>query len=141
MVLLLLTESLLSLTLFVGGGGSVWSCSTKCPFKFCNHLDGTGRAGCFTLIVFLMSCACKCYVTFANGAIGWSAVCDCGIFFNFFLMILYIFQLFSSANYRPKNLGMNISIMSTKCIVYVQFYSIISLNDRKFTNKTGQLLS
>ena len=27
---------------------------TLCPFKFCNHLEE--RAGCFTLIVFFMSC-------------------------------------------------------------------------------------
>ena len=35
------------------------------------------RAGCFALIVFLMSCDCKYSV--AHGAVGWSAVCDCGI--------------------------------------------------------------
>ena len=31
-------------------------CITYCPFKFCNHLDEEDRAGCFTVIVFLMSC-------------------------------------------------------------------------------------
>ena len=25
---------------------------TKCPLKFCNHLDEEERAGCFTIIVF-----------------------------------------------------------------------------------------
>ena len=28
-----------------------------CPFLFCNHLDGEERAGCFTLVVFLVSCS------------------------------------------------------------------------------------
>ena len=64
---------------------------------FCNHLDEEERAGCFTLIVFLMSCDCLCSVAFprrteqniifidiklrplTGSAVGWSAVCDCGI--------------------------------------------------------------
>ena len=29
--------------------------NTLCRFYFCHHLDGEKRAGCFTLIVFLMS--------------------------------------------------------------------------------------
>ena len=44
-------------------------CSTKCPFQFCNHLDGEERLGCFTLIVFLI-----CLVTVSvYGAVGWPA--------------------------------------------------------------------
>ena len=35
--------------------------------------------GCFTFIVFLMSCYCKCPVALPHCAVGWSAVCDCGI--------------------------------------------------------------
>ena len=35
--------------------------------------------GCFTLIIFLMSCDCYCSVAHPRGAMGWSAVCDCGI--------------------------------------------------------------
>ena len=31
------------------------------PFKFFNHLDGEERAGCFTVLVFLVSC--DCYLT------------------------------------------------------------------------------
>ena len=31
---------------------------TQCPFCFCNHLDEEERAGCFTLIVFPLSCDC-----------------------------------------------------------------------------------
>ena len=35
----------------------LFSCNL-CYFYFCNHLDGEARAGCFTLIVFLMHCDC-----------------------------------------------------------------------------------
>ena len=38
------------------------------------------RAGCFILIVYLLSCDCKCSVSLSHGVVGWSAVCDCGIF-------------------------------------------------------------
>ena len=34
------------------------------------------RAACFTLIVFLVSCDCKCYVVLPHGTVGWFAVCD-----------------------------------------------------------------
>ena len=34
--------------------------------------------GCFAFIVFLMFCYCKCPVALPRGAVGWSAVCDCG---------------------------------------------------------------
>ena len=39
----------------------------------------SARAGCFTLIVFMVSCECKCSVTFLHGAVSWTAVCDCSI--------------------------------------------------------------
>ena len=45
--------------------------------KFCNHLDGEERAGCFTLFVFLVSR--DCYVALPHGVSGLSAVSDCGI--------------------------------------------------------------
>ena len=50
---------------------------TLCPFKFCNHLDREERAVCFAKFVFLVShCCC---VALPCGAMGLSAVCDCGI--------------------------------------------------------------
>ena len=47
--------------------------------SFCNHLEEEERAGCFTFIVLRMSCYCKYSVTLPLSAMGWSAVCDCGI--------------------------------------------------------------
>ena len=44
---------------------------------FCNHLDGEERAGCFALFVFLVSL--DFCVALPRGAMGLSAVCDCGI--------------------------------------------------------------
>ena len=71
--------------LFVGGGGGgyvfvfVLVCITLCPFYFCNDLAEEERAGCFAILVLLMSCYCKFPVALPCCALGWSAVCDCGI--------------------------------------------------------------
>ena len=54
-------------------------CIILFPFWFCNHLEETEKAGCFAIIVLQMSCYCKCSVALPHGAVGWSAVCDCGI--------------------------------------------------------------
>ena len=48
-------------------------------YLICNHLDEEERAGCFAFIVFQMSCYCKCVVALPHDAVGWCAVCDCGI--------------------------------------------------------------
>ena len=50
---------------------------TLCPFLFCNQLNGEKRAGCFAKFVFLLS-RDGC-VALPRGAMGLSAVCDCGI--------------------------------------------------------------
>ena len=42
-------------------------------------LVGKGESCCFTLFVFLVSCDCYCSVALPHGAVGWSAVCGCGI--------------------------------------------------------------
>ena len=44
-----------------------------------NHLVEEERAGCFTLIVILMSGGCYCSLPLPHVTGGWSAVCDCGI--------------------------------------------------------------
>ena len=54
-------------------------CIALCPFWFCSRLYGEGRAGCFTLFVFLVSYDCYCSVALPYVVVGWSAVCDCGI--------------------------------------------------------------
>ena len=54
-------------------------CITLCPFQFCNHLEEEEEAGCFAFIVLQMYCYYKCSVALPHGAMGWSAVCDCGI--------------------------------------------------------------
>ena len=36
------------------------------------------KGGCFASIVLQMYCYYKCSVALPNGAMGWSAVCDCG---------------------------------------------------------------
>ena len=52
-------------------------CITLCPFWFCNHLEEEEKAGCFAIIVLHMYCS----VALPHGAVGWSAVCHCGISF------------------------------------------------------------
>ena len=47
---------------------------------------GKERAGCFTFVVFLMSCRCY-YLTIPHGAMGWSVVCESGIYWSYSLLI------------------------------------------------------
>ena len=54
---------------------SLFCCALLC----CNYLEEEERAGCFAFIVLRMSCYCICSVTHPHGAVGWSAVCDCGV--------------------------------------------------------------
>ena len=65
-------------------------CSTKCSFLFCNHFAEEERAGCFTLIVFLMSCDIKCSIALPHSAMGWSEFCDCSISWTYFLTLFAI---------------------------------------------------
>ena len=49
--------------------------------------------GCFTFIVFLVSCGCCCSLSLPHGAVVWSAACDCGISWSCLpigYMLLYI---------------------------------------------------
>ena len=56
-----------------------------CPFYFCNHLKKEEKAGCFAkaccfaIVVLQMYCYYNCSVALPRNAVGWSAVCDCGI--------------------------------------------------------------
>ena len=42
------------------------------------HLEGEENAVAFVIITLQMYCYYKCSVTVPHGAVGWSAVCDCG---------------------------------------------------------------
>ena len=48
-------------------------------YQFCYHLDEEEKADCFAIIVFQMYCYYKCSVALPRGAVGWAAVCVCGI--------------------------------------------------------------
>ena len=59
------------------------------------------RAGCFALIVFLMSCFCCRSVNLPHdGAVGWSAVCDCGISWSYSLTFLSASSRFCQKSLR-----------------------------------------
>ena len=49
-------------------------------FLVLQYLDEEQRAGCFVVSVFWMPCYCKCPVALPNGAVGRSAVCNCGMY-------------------------------------------------------------
>ena len=75
-VLLLLMYCFMYLPLFVG----VLCWSLFGMHYFFNDLDEEERAGFFALIVFHMSCYCEfCSMALSQGALGWPAVCICGI--------------------------------------------------------------
>ena len=42
------------------------------------HLEEEEKAVCFVIITLQMYCYYKYSVTVPHGAVGWSAVCDCG---------------------------------------------------------------
>ena len=72
MVLLLLIHCIVLLLWFVGVIICVWA-------LFYYAVQQGERAGCFTLVVFLVDCDCSCYADLPRGAVDWSALCDCGI--------------------------------------------------------------
>ena len=47
--------------------------------SFAKHLEEEEKAGCFAFIALQISCYCRCSVALYHGALGWSALCDCGI--------------------------------------------------------------
>ena len=54
-------------------------CIALCPFKFCNHLEEEEKVCCFAIIVLQIYFYNKYSVAIPPGAVGWSALCDCGI--------------------------------------------------------------
>ena len=53
--------------------------------SFCNYLAEEERAGCFTLIVILVSCGYQCSRSLPHGAMQRSSVCNCGVFGSYSL--------------------------------------------------------
>ena len=49
-------------------------CFVMWNLVFFNHFDGEEIAGCYTLIVFLVSCDCLSSVALPRGAVGCSAI-------------------------------------------------------------------
>ena len=54
-------------------------------FLVLHHHEEEERAGCFAFNVLQMSCYSICSVTLPHGAVGWSALCDCGISLSYSL--------------------------------------------------------
>ena len=57
--------------------------------RVCKQFEITSRRGCFTLVVFLLSCGCPFSMSFPHGAMGWSVYCDCGISWSFSVFSLW----------------------------------------------------
>ena len=49
-------------------------------YLVCNHLQEEERTDCVSFIFLPLSCYYKGPVALPHGAMGWSGVCDCGIF-------------------------------------------------------------
>ena len=75
----------------------VWFCVYSmfcCTLLFCNHLDGeetTNQQQQNRQLVGLLCLAggWDFYVALPHGAVGWSAVCECGIFWSYSLTCSY----------------------------------------------------
>ena len=77
-VLLLLMCCLMCFPLVMGTLRlSLFCCALLCVFVVLQS-SKRGRV-CFPFIALRMSCYCICSVNLPHGAVGWSAVCDCGI--------------------------------------------------------------
>ena len=72
----------------VDGG---WVGHLFCGIVLNEFSSSAERAGCFTLIVFLLSCGCQCFVSLPRCAIGWCVVCICCISWS------YVLDSFSSS--------------------------------------------
>ena len=67
------TESYIAVPRNISGGSVlvfVLLCISLCSFYFCKHIDEKENDSCFALIVFLVSCDCKCSVAVPHDAVG-----------------------------------------------------------------------
>ena len=90
------------------------------------------KAGCFALIINLMSCDCKCSLALHLGAVFWSAVCECGISCSYALL------LFS-------NEGMELFTLLIMCLLFLYVlilffcYNYMGLDTREYANNKGEV--
>ena len=56
-----------------------YSVVIKTQHLLASCLEEEEIAGCFAMIVLQMYCSYKCSLALPRGAVGWNAVCDCGI--------------------------------------------------------------
>ena len=73
--------------LLFGEGGIIFCCEVGCVLSdfVIFSLGKKERAGCFTFLVYLMSLDSYRCLPLPRGAVGLSAVCDCGISWSYSL--------------------------------------------------------
>ena len=65
----------------IGCGGSVFVFVFVCICVYSSFaVIFEGKKELIAFIVLRVSCYCKCSVILPHGAVGWSALCDCGIY-------------------------------------------------------------
>ena len=67
----------------------VWFAFKTVSSLVCNHHEEEERAGCFAFVVLRMSCYCICSLALPYGAVGGSAVCDCGTCISSYLLTFF----------------------------------------------------
>ena len=72
-------------------------------------------------LAFGMSCYCKCFVALPQGGMGWSALCDCGIF-PYLTHLLFVKSMFVFAYSKTDFLTLLAYIFN---ISYFNIYKII----------------
>ena len=68
--------------------GSIFGLCFVIQSTFAIILTGKRKLDAFPLIVFLMSCDCKCSEALPHGTVGWSSLCECGISWSYLLVLL-----------------------------------------------------
>ena len=71
-------------------------CISLCSFYFCSHLDEEENDSCFALIVFQMSCNCKCSESLPHDVVGLSAVVS--VFFPVYTHLIFAYLASSYYN-------------------------------------------
>ena len=98
---------------------------------------------------FDLTCGCQCFVSLSRGAMGWSVVCDCVIFWSYSLVVRHdymanpikltqIYSLLSCVNTRHSVIATCVKMFSLCCTLdSIQWRS---QNADKVTHTKGKLL-